>query len=260
MNDSSDKKPFRPSEEREIPEGSMGLARLIAKAGYASRRQAGEIVRSGRVTVDGKRVSDPHLAVTPIEEIKIDGHVLQDVIRIYYAFNKPLNVVTSATATHRMNLVSSYMPNDIPGLRSAGRLDATTSGLLLISNDSTWNSFAASGNGWDKEFLIKVKGEVNAAHIGLMSAGLTLPKIGHFRAEVCELLKSDPESSVIRFSMLGGKIRKMKVLFTALHLQITAIHRVRIGPIELGVLQPGKLRLLTIDQVRAIREGPGSKP
>jgi pseudouridine synthase len=155
-----------------------------------------------------------------------------------------------------VNLVSSFLPRDIPGLQAAGRLDAATSGLLLISNDNSWNALAASGHGWEKEFLVTVAGPVSSAQLSMMTAGVTIANVGTFQAQSCSIDKEDESGTVVRFAMTEGKVRQIKTLFTALHLRVTAMHRVRIGPITLGVLQSGRLRTLSTHEVDAIANGP----
>jgi len=87
-----------------------GLARRIAKAGYATRRQSEEMVRSGRVRVNGRRHLDPYMTVTQDQEIMIDGVPMTEIIRSYYAFYKPDNVSTHPTGGHRTRLLSVFLP------------------------------------------------------------------------------------------------------------------------------------------------------
>ena len=213
------------------PTQRRGLARTITKAGYATRRQAEELVRAGRVHVDNRRVLDPAVGVGAEQVIRIDGKKIVEVIRTYLAFHKPLNVATSSTVTHRTRLIHEYLPNDIPGLAPAGRLDPSTSGLLLVSNDSAWNAMAASGNGFDKEFLVNIDGEMTDIQISLIAAGVQVPKSGLVKPESINLESADEGSSVVRLVLREGKNRQIRNLFQALRLTVVSIHRLRIGPV-----------------------------
>jgi len=238
----------------EYPEGARGLARSIAKAGYASRRQAEEMVRSGRVEVDKRRVLDPYFAVVPGVEISIDGNVLVEAIRQYFAFHKPSAVSTSSITGKRTRPISEFFPRDIPGLRPAGRLDTGTTGLLLVSNDSSWNANAAGGCGFDKEYLVTVSGSVGEAEIGVIAAGMTLPKVGPLRPTKASLESEEDNKAVVRLVLTEGKVRQIRHLFIALRHDIISIHRVRIGPVSLGELAEGHLRPLTHTQIETIRK------
>jgi len=235
--------------------GLMGLARRIAKAGYASRRQAEEMVRAGRVQVGGKRVLDPYQGVPESAEISIDGQVLQEVQRAYFAFYMPPGVTTNPTIGYRGRLVSEFLPRDVPGLRPAGRLETGTTGLLLVSNDNQWNALAATGNGHDKEFLMRVAGEISDLQVDLIASGVTIHKVGRIKPSNVILEARNEHNSVIKIALREGKVRQLRSLCQALRLDLKGLHRVRIGPIHLGALRPGRLRALTVDEILAIRRG-----
>lgn len=237
-------------------ESCQGLARTIAKAGYGTRRQAEEMIRSGRVTVAGKRILDPGFGVTVGAEIRIDDREVVEVIRSYLAFHKPLNVATSATVFHRTKLISQYLPPDIQGLAPAGRLDTSTSGLLLVSNDSKWNALAASGHGFDKEFLLTVAGQVSEAQLGVIRAGMHIPKVGDIKPKSIDVLDRRDGTCHLNFVLQAGKIRQIRSLFTALRLDLQTIHRIRIGPVRLDSLGVSCWRPLDSLEIEKIRRGP----
>ncbi len=255
--DIPDLEPDLASEDASAEDRTMGLARRIAKAGYASRRQAEDMVRSGRVTIDGKRHLDPYMAVTEAQTIAIDDRPVVEIIRSYFAFHKPDDVTTGPLVGHRHRTLNEFLPRDVPGLQPAGRLDAGTSGLLLVSNDSVWNAAAASGQGLDKEFRLTLRGAVSDAVIEIMAAGVKVPHVGKVLPTVCRLEQRSESQTVLRVALPGGKIRHLRSLCTTLNRDVDAIHRVRIGPVELGVLAPGRYRALTREEIRGIREGRG---
>ncbi len=232
-----------------------GLARTISKAGYGTRRQAEEMVRSGRVQVAGKRVLDPTFSVTENLEIRIDDQPISELIRTYLAFHKPLDVATTATVSHSTQLISQHLPTDITGLSPGGRLDTSTSGLLLVSNDSEWNAMAASGNGHDKEFLLKIAGHVTEVELGIIRAGVQVPKVGEVKPRSIDVIEDNGHICRVNLVLREGKVRQIRNLFMALRLDLEAVHRIRIGPIRLDSLAAGCWRSLSQDEIESIRKG-----
>ncbi|MBT7310474.1 rRNA pseudouridine synthase [bacterium] len=233
--------------------GSMGLARFISKAGYGTRKQVENKVREGHVNVDGERITDPGFSVTPDMMITIDGKLLVAHDRHYIAFNKPAGVIVSGHHNRRDRTLTEFLPHDILGLQPAGRLDSSTSGLLLISNDNAWNAVAAGGNHLEKEFLVTVSGSVSDAEIAVLTAGMIIPGLGAVKPADAIIETRKTMSTVIRISLDDGKVRPIRDLFKALLHDVELIHRVKVGPIELGSLRSGNYRHLKSEEIEAIR-------
>ena len=141
---------------------ARGLARSIAKAGYATRRQAEEMVRSGRVRVDGKRCLDPYRAVATEQEIVIDGVEMTEIIRAYYAFHKPESVSTHPTR-HHSRLLGDFLPRDVPGIRPAGRAPVREGADVLAADGEPIGVVTSGGFGGTLNAPVAM-GYVNAAH------------------------------------------------------------------------------------------------
>ncbi len=246
---------------RPYPPDSQGLARSIAKAGYATRRKAEEMVRAGQVTVDGRRAHDPSMSVTPESEILIDGQPMVEAIRHYFAFHKPVGVATGPGFSRRSRQAVEFFPEDIPGLRPAGRLDVNTSGLMLVSNDSPWNASAAGGSGFEKEYLIEVSAPVTPLEVDVIASGMQIAKVGFMKPEFVAVEKPNPERGTVtlRLVLVEGKVRQIRNLFTALRHRVLSVHRLRIGPVALDDLPEGQLRPLTRAQIEAVRRGRSDK-
>lgn len=250
-------RPDLPTPTEPQPEGTesrrRGLARTIAKSGRASRAQAEAMVHSGRVKVDGKVVFDPAHPVGPETAVVVDGEPLSEVVRRYFAFHKPLHVVTTAAERERRRAMGDFFPSGIPGLRPAGRLDAETTGLVLVSNDAIWNDNAAGGAGFEKEYQVKVSGSLNQLELDVLSAGLHIPKIGFVRPLSLGVESSGTDETTLRVVTRDGKNRQIRRLFSVLRHEVLSLHRVRIGPVSLGDLPPGGMRPLTAAEVEQIR-------
>lgn len=233
--------------------GAMGLARFISKAGYGTRKQVEKKVCEGHVNVDGEMVTDPGFSVIPDMMITIDGKMLVAHDRHYIAFNKPAGVIVSGHYNRRDRTLAEFLPHDILGLQPAGRLDSSTSGLLLISNDNAWNAVAAGGNHLDKEFLVTVSGSVSDAEIAVLNAGIIIPGLGAINPADAKIETRKTMSTVIRISLDDGKVRPIRDLFKALLHDVELIHRVKVGPIELGSLRSGNYRHLKPEEIEAVR-------
>lgn len=232
-----------------------GLARIIAKAGYGTRPQAEMIVRTGRVRVDGVIVREPQAGVPAGAEIRIDGQRISDVPRRYFAFHKPQHLAIGPGERDKRRATAELFPSGIRGLRPADRLDAETTGLVLLSNDATWNANAAGGAGFDKEYLIRIAGAFTELEFDLLTTGITIPKIGFVKPLTAKIEQADEVGTLLRLVMVEGKIRQIRRLFGTLRHAILVLHRVRIGPVGLGELAPGEVRPLTVGEIETIRRG-----
>src|SRR5207248_2633361 len=116
----------------------VGLARMLSKAGYCSRSRAGELIRAGRVHVNGTVRRDPETATRPSDRITVDGLALSAKGKIYLMLNKPRGVVTTTSDERGRETIYDYIDEDLPWLAPVGRLDKASEGLLLLTNDSEW--------------------------------------------------------------------------------------------------------------------------
>lgn len=241
------------------PERPIGLSRGIAKAGYGTRTQTEAMVRAGRVTVDGSLVTDPATPIQPGNLVQLDGQPLVKVVRRYFLFHKPPRVITTSSDRGGRRLASEFFPDDVPGLRPAGRLDANTSGLLLVSNDAEWNSLAASAPGLEKEYQIQIAGAFTPIEANVVMAGMHLPNQGFIRPNLVHIVDQTDTHTVLRVVIVEGKNRQIRRVFSLLRHTVVYLRRVRIGPIKLGTLPSGRLRPLTpheISTIRSVRARP----
>ncbi len=238
----------------------MGLARTIAKTGHASRAKAERVVTSGRVKVDGRVVTDPAFCVGPESQIELDGQPLAPVAYRFFAFHKPTKVVCSPSDPGAHRLITDFFPSEIPGLTAAGRLDANTSGLVLVSNDAAWNGCAAGGNWLEKEYQVEVSGEITRVEVGIMTAGVHLPTLGFIRPESVKVEQVLADRTRVRLVVIEAKNRQVRRLFHSLRHDVLLLRRTRIGPVRLGNLPAGRMRPLTREEIAAIRGAGQIRP
>jgi len=239
---------------------TMGLARVLQKAGYGTRSQVDTLVASGRVQVAGEIVTDPHIAVEPGTEVTVGGHLIEELRRRYYAFHKPPRVVCTRAEGPTRKLVSEFLPRDVPGLNPAGRLDGKTTGLMLVSNDGAWNNAVTDDATLEQEYRVQVEGEMSDMEISVITAGIHLPNMGVFRPVSVKIVERMASRTVILMVVREGKARQLRRMFTTLRHQITLLRRVRIGEIWLGDLGAGAVRPLSEREVASIGGNPGAVP
>lgn len=248
------------AKQRWTPERPMGLSRALMKAGYGTRRWADEVVLAGRVRVGTSVVKDPLRMIDVGSEVFLDDKPLMKVTRCYYAFHKPLRVVCREEDGPGRRLVSDYFPSDPVGLRTAGRLDARTSGLLLVSNDGAWITRVTGPAGCEHEFMVRVEGEVSDIQLTVIDAGIVLPGLGTFRPVAVRVLSYEGGRTMLSITLHGGQSRQMRRMLATLRHKVTMVRRVRLGGVRLGDLAAGGLRPLTVEEIESfapVSPGPG---
>jgi pseudouridine synthase len=251
-----------PVADRWKPTRAIGLARALMKAGYGTRKQTTAMVTAGRITIDEEIVKDPGRTVEPGTQIYLDGEPLTRLRHSYYAFNKPVRVACSPSNGPERRLVSDFYPAKVPGLQSAGRMDARTVGLLLVSNDRRWNNLVTGSKTLDQEFRIQVEGELTDLEISVMTAGVRLPNLGLFRPQEVKVVEVLNGRTVMTMVVRQGKVRQVRRMMATLRHKVVFLRRIRIGDIRLGDLPAGGIRHLTAGEIHSIfdMEKTGSKP
>jgi 23S rRNA pseudouridine2605 synthase len=227
----------------------MRLGKFLATAGVASRRASEDIIRQGRVTVDGQPVTDPARDVDERSEVTVDGQPLSlQTERVVYMVNKPAGVVSTARDPQRRPTVVSLVPAD-SRLYPVGRLDADSTGLILLTNDGplahrlTHPRFQVP-----KTYRALVaRPPVRAAALQALRRGVRLEDGLSAPAEA-RLVEPD----TIELTIREGRKRQVKRMCEAVGHPVRALVRVRFGPLELGGLRPGGYRRLTRAEMGAL--------
>ena len=227
----------------------MRLATYLAHAGVASRRAAAEIVRSGRVRVDGVRELDP---ARPIggERVELDGRPLAGPEqRVVYAVNKPAGVLSTVRDTHGRPTVVALV-DDPRRLYPVGRLDADSTGLILLTNDGELaNLLAHPRHEVPKTYHARVRGgRPGATALATLRRGVELDD-GVTAPARARLLADD----VVEIELREGRKRQVRRMCAAVGHPVVALERVRLGPLALGTLAPGAHRRLTDAEVARLR-------
>jgi 23S rRNA pseudouridine2605 synthase len=239
----------------------MRLAKYLAHAGVASRRAAETMVAGGRVTVGGEVVRDPARDVDGTEPVAVDGReVTPPDDRAVYAVNKPAGVVSTAKDTHGRPTVVELVPS-ARRLYPVGRLDADTTGLILLTDDGELaNRLMHPRYEVPKTYRAKVlRGPVGARALDALRTGVELDDGRTAPAKV-----SQPRPGVLELTIHEGRKRQVRRMCDAVGHPVTALERVAFGPLRLGRLQPGGHRRLSAAEVDALRReasgGGGNHP
>ena len=225
----------------------IGLARALSKLGYCSRSHAVELIRAGRVQLNGKTQLDPEAPVSlPRDRITVDGQAVGAATRIYWVLNKPRGAVTTASDEKGRETVYAHVPNELPWLAPVGRLDKASEGLLLLTNDSEWAARITSPESHlDKTYHVQIGAVPDEALLEKIKKGIRAEDGDLLRAKSAEILRHGEKNSWVVVVLDEGKNRQIRRIFEALGIGVLRLVRVAIGPLALGDLQKGKSRPLT---------------
>lgn len=230
----------------------MRLAKYLAHAGIASRRAAEEIVRSGRVTVGGEVVTDPARDVSDASGVAVDGKAVEGAEeRVVWAVHKPLGVVSTARDTHGRPTVVSLVDSPDARLYPVGRLDADTTGLILLTNDGDLaNALTHPRYEVPKTYVATVEPmPVRESALRRLREGVVLDDGRTSPARVRQIRPGELELTIHE-----GRKRQVRRMIEAVGHRVTALRRERFGPLTLGGMGPGKVRRLTPAEVERLRK------
>jgi 23S rRNA pseudouridine2605 synthase len=245
---SNEDRPRRPREERAetpvetVPQEPVEdrIAKVIARAGIASRRDAEAMIAEGRVTLNGKVLESPAINVTATDVITVDGEPLPVKERTrLWLFHKPRGLVTTARDPEGRPTVFESLPEDLPRVVAVGRLDINTEGLLLLTNDGGLaRVIAHPDTGWLRRYKVRAHGEVTQADLDKLRNGVTVDEMDYGPIEA-RLDRVQGDNAWITLGLREGKNREVKRILEHLGLQVNRLIRLSFGPFQLGDIEPG---------------------
>ncbi|MBI4325913.1 MAG: rRNA pseudouridine synthase [Chloroflexi bacterium] len=231
-----------------------GLARALSKLGVCSRSQAWELVKAGRVRVNGVVVRDPERRTDwRGDRIEVDRQAAHAQQRVYLMLNKPRGLATTTSDEQgRATVFSCFAGSRLPMVSPVGRLDKASEGLLLFTNDTAWAAqITAPESQLDKVYHVQVDCQADQALTQRMQAGVTVD--GDFlKAKRVQVLRQGTKNSWLEVVLDEGKNRHIRRLLGALNIGVLRLVRVAIGPLQLGALAKGAFRHLTREEVRGL--------
>jgi 23S rRNA pseudouridine2605 synthase len=234
-----------------VSEGER-LQKVLARAGFGSRRACEELIAAGRVQVNGdtavlgRRVEIEH------DKVSVEG--LPVAIRsdlVYYLLNKPVRVVTTAHDPEGRPTVLDLVPSE-PRVFPVGRLDYTSEGLLVLTNDGEFaNLLAHPSHGVDKTYLVEVDGNPGPSVVNQLARGVDLDD-GRTAPARVQVSATRADSSALEFVLHEGRNRQIRRMCDAVGFPVRRLVRTRIGPLSDPRLQPGEWRSVLAREVRAL--------
>jgi 23S rRNA pseudouridine2605 synthase len=221
------------------------IAKLMARAGLCSRREAETWIAAGRVAVNGRVLTSPALNVTGEDKVLVDGKPLEAPERTrLFLFNKPAGLVTTERDPEGRPTVFAYVAERHPGLPrliSVGRLDMNTEGLLLLTNDGGLaRVLELPATGWMRRYRVRANGETDEAALGSLRRGVTVDGLTYAPAEVT-LDRVQGANVWLTLGLREGKNREVKRLLEHIGLQVNRLIRLSYGPFQLGHLGDGEV-------------------
>lgn len=230
------------------------LNKYLAHAGLGSRRHCEDLIRAGRVTLDGAVVRDLATRVGLEQEVRVDGQPLRQERHVYWLVNKPRGYLCTNQDPGRRPRAIDLVPKVTQRVYTVGRLDEASEGLLLLTNDGDLaHRLMHPRFGVEKTYLVQVAGSPSSDDLRQLLKGVWLSD-GHVKARHVKRLKRHGQSTWLRIVLNEGKNREIRRMLARLQHKVLRLRRIALGPVELGHLATGKARPLSRKEVLALQE------
>ena len=252
----SDRRPRREEEPKPKKAGER-IAKALARAGLASRRDAEEMVTQGRVTVNGRVINSPALDITRNDVVLVDGKPLPERERTrLFLYHKPRGLMTTHDDPEGRPTVFDNLPEGLPRLISVGRLDFNTEGLLLLTNDGGLaRTLELPDTGWLRRYRVRAHGDVTQAQLDELKNGVEIEGVKY--GPIDATLERDQGANVwLVFAIREGKNREVRNVCAHLGLEVNRLIRVSYGPFQLGEVPEGEVEEI---KSRVLRDQLGDK-
>ncbi len=247
----------RPARPPRVKKSGERIAKVVSRAGLASRRDAEEWIVQGRVTVNGRVINSPALDVTANDVITVDGKPLPPRERTrLFLFHKPRGLMTTHADPEGRPTVFDNLPEGLPRLISVGRLDFNTEGLLLLTNDGGLaRALELPETGWLRRYRVRAHGEVTQAQLDELKRGVEVDGVKY--GPIDATLERDQGANVwLVFAIREGKNREVRNVMAHLGLEVNRLIRISYGPFQLAELPEGAVEEV---KTRVLREQLGEK-
>lgn len=231
------------------------LQKYLAECGIASRRKAEELILEGKVSVNGKTITELGTKVNPNEDkVEYNGkEVKKEAEKVYILLNKPIGYVTTAKDQFSRDMVLDLVKvkqRVVP----VGRLDMYTSGALILTNDGDFvYKVTHPKHEIEKTYNVTIKGNIEKEEIEKLRSGIIIDEYKTKPAKI-KILKTDEEKNITRIEVIihEGRNRQVRKMFESIGKHVMALHRSKIGKIDVKDLKLGKWRYLTDEEVKSL--------
>ena len=249
------------------PDAGERIAKVLARAGLCSRREAERWIVEGRVAVNGTVLTTPAVLVSGADSVTVDGRPLpkQEPTRLW-RYNKPVGIVTTQRDPQGRPTVFETLPPELPRVVSIGRLDLNSEGLLLLTNDGALARFLElPSTGWPRRYRVRVRGRVAPEALARLKRGVTVEGVRYGPIEAV-LDRQTGANAWLTVSLREGKNREIRRVLESIGLSVNRLIRISFGPFHLGKLADGAVEEVNAsvmrDQLRKFfdRGDHGGKP
>jgi 23S rRNA pseudouridine2605 synthase len=232
----------------------VGLARALSKLGFCSRSAACDLIRAGKVRLNGRIQRDPESPVhMEKDRLEVDGRTVTAKAKAYLMLNKPRGIVTTASDEKNRQTVYAFLPDDIPWIAPVGRLDKASEGLLLLTNDSEWSArVLAPATHLNKIYHVQVATVAQAELLESMLKGVKTREGDFLRAKSVNILRGGKRNTWLEIVLDEGKNRHIRRMLAEFGIEVLRLMRISIGPLSLGNLPKGSCRPLTSEEIQAL--------
>jgi 23S rRNA pseudouridine2605 synthase len=231
------------------------IAKVIARVGVCSRRDAERLIAEGRVSVNGDRLTTPATKIKPEDRVEVDGKALPNYQQTrLWRYHKPPGLIVSHRDPKGRPTVFNALPKTLPRVVSVGRLDLSSEGLLLLTNDGELERrLEMPATGWTRRYRVRVHGNVDERDLAKLKKGIEINGIRYGSIDAC-LERRRGGNAWLAFSLKEGKNREIKRVCEYLSLRVTRLIRISYGPFQLGDLKRGEVEEIS---PRVLREQLG---
>lgn len=222
------------------------IARFLARAGVASRRNAEKLIGDGRVTVNGQTLASFHHKVSSEDDVRVDGKsVAAPGPAMLWRFHKPAGYVTTTSDEKGRPNVFELLPPEMPRVLSVGRLDMNSEGLLLLTNDGGLKRhLELPSNGFSRGYRVRARGRPSVASLDRLRQGIRIDG-ERFRPMTVQIERQNASNCWMSVQLTEGRNREIRRAFAEIGLTVNRLIRVSYGPFRLGRLAPGDVRRIS---------------
>ncbi|WP_135213217.1 pseudouridine synthase [Vitreimonas flagellata] len=233
------------------------IAKFLARAGVCSRRDAERLIADGRVKVNGKVLDTPAFKVSEKDKVQVDGRPIGAAAPTrVWRYHKPTGLVTTHRDPAGRPTVFEHLPPELPRVISVGRLDLTSEGLLLLTNDGELaRKLELPSNGWVRRYRARAYGRVTQEELDYLRDGVTVEGV-RYGAIDAKLERGAGANAWISVAITEGKNREVRRVLDAIGLKVNRLIRVSYGPFQLGTMEPGAVEEIP---AKVLREQLGQK-
>ncbi len=235
----------------ELPKEGDRIAKFLARAGVASRRDVERMIAAGRVTLNGKKLDTPAVKVSEADKITVDGKPIgaPDKLRVW-RYYKPNGLVTSARDEKGRETIFDKLPEGMPRVMTVGRLDLNSEGLLLLTNDGELKrKLELPSTGWVRKYRVRVKGYPTDELLEPLRKGITVDG-ERFQGMEVALDRQQGANAWLTVGLREGKNREIRRAMSSIDLSVNRLIRVSYGPFQLNTLEPGDVEEIRMKVLR----------